>query len=86
MKREDLNLEASILDLRYKMKDILKALDRNESVKILYHGKLRGLISPCQRVVKIKVKQHPFFGMQTTDETSVSDVMAKLRGGRYGDL
>lgn len=78
-------MEASILDLRYKMKDVLKALERNESVKILYHGKLKGLITPCQRIVNKKVKQHPFFGMNASEETSVLDQMAKLRGGRYED-
>ena len=33
-------MKASIVDLRYKTTDILKALDRNESVTILYHGKI----------------------------------------------
>ena len=32
-------MKASIVDLRYKMNTILKALDRNEAVTILYHGK-----------------------------------------------
>lgn len=32
-------MQASIVDLRYRMNDILKALARNEEVEILYHGK-----------------------------------------------
>lgn len=79
-------MEASILDLRYKMKSILEALDRNEAVKILYHGKLKGTLLPSQRTSKLKVKQHPFFGMQSTEKKSVNDIMDDLRGGRYGDL
>lgn len=78
-------MEASILDLRYKMKDVLKALERNESVKILYHGKLKGLITPCRKTVEMKVKEHPFFGMNAHDKISVSEQMDKLRGGRYED-
>jgi len=78
-------MEASILDLRYKMKEVLKALERNESVKILYHGKPKGLITPYREVVKKKVKEHPFFGINTSDKLSVSDQMEKLRGGRYED-
>ena len=78
-------MEASILDLRYKMKEVLKALERNESVKILYHGKPKGLITPYHRAVDKKVKQHPFFGMNASDKVSVSDQMEKLRGGRYED-
>ncbi len=65
--------------------DLLKAPERNESVKILHHGRLKGLITSCQRIVSKKVKQHPFFGMNTSEETSVLDQMAKLRGGRYED-
>ena len=32
-------MKATIVDLRYRMKDILRALERNEDVSILYHGK-----------------------------------------------
>lgn len=35
-------MQASILDLRYRMKEILQALERNETVEILYHGKRKG--------------------------------------------
>lgn len=79
-------MEASILDLRYKMKSILEALDRNETVKILYHGKLKGLISPTQRSSKMKVKQHPFFGMLKSEKKTVDEILDDLRGGRYGDI
>ena len=64
------------------MKDVLKAIERNESVKILHHGKFKGLITPCQQVVSKKVKQHPFFGMNISEQTSVDDQLAKLRGER----
>lgn len=36
-------MKASIVDLRYKTAEILKALNLNESVSIMYHGKLKGL-------------------------------------------
>jgi antitoxin (DNA-binding transcriptional repressor) of toxin-antitoxin stability system len=39
-------MEASIPDLRYKMKDVLSALDRREKVNILYHGKIIGVLIP----------------------------------------
>lgn len=35
-------MKATVVDLRYKMNDVLKALDRNETVTILYHGKVKG--------------------------------------------
>ncbi len=42
-------MEASIVDLRYKMNDVLKALERNEKVTILYRGKPKGLIIPFKK-------------------------------------
>jgi len=37
-------MKASVVDLRYRMSEILKALDRNEDVSILCRGKLEELM------------------------------------------
>ncbi len=79
-------MDASILDLRYRTKEILQALDRNEVVNILYHGKLKGRIFPCKRKTENRVEDHPFFGMYTEEKEAVSDTMDSLRSGRYRDL
>jgi hypothetical protein len=79
-------MEASILDLRYKMKEVLQALDRREKVRILYHGKEKGTIIPSDTESKTKVNEHPFFGMNRKDKRSVNDVMGDLRKGRYDAL
>ena len=42
-------MKASILDLRRRMKDILLALDRNESVTIFYRGKEKAILSPSRQ-------------------------------------
>jgi hypothetical protein len=78
-------MRASILDLRYKMNDVLKALDRNEVVDILYHGKLKAKLFPCnlQQKKKLHVKDHPLFGMGKKDKKSVQAVINDLRGNRY---
>ena len=77
-------INASILDLRYKMKDVLKALHRNERVKILYHGQPCGLLVPWKTQSKTKrVAEHPFFGMDSTPTLSVDEMMEQLRGGRH---
>ncbi len=76
-------MQASILDLRYHMKEILRALDRNESVEILYHGKKKGLIIPHMTAQKISTKNHPYFGMTASTKNSVEKEMNKLRGSRY---
>jgi antitoxin (DNA-binding transcriptional repressor) of toxin-antitoxin stability system len=79
-------MEASILDLRYKMKEVLQALERREKVRILYHGKEKGTIIPTDSGTSEKVKEHPFFGMSRKQKRPVSDLMQDLRGGRYNAL
>jgi len=79
-------MQASILDLRYRMKEILQALERNETVEILYHGKRKGIIIPHIAIQKINTKDHPYFGMAASTKMSVEEEMDKLRGGRYYDL
>ncbi len=79
-------MKASVLDLRYKMKDILSALDKNEEVTILYHGKVKGVIVPATMKTKSKVEAHPFFGMKREDEEPVLVEMEKLMGGRYCEI
>jgi len=74
-------MKVTIVDLRYKMRDILKALERKEKVAIMYHGKQKGVIVPSSTVKDTRVSEHPFFGMLPQD-TDVHEVMAGLRGGR----
>lgn len=76
-------MKASIVDLRYKTNDILKALDRNESVTILYHGKVKGIIKPSRERTGIKVKDHPFFGMCIESGTTVLEELEDLRKPRH---
>ena len=76
-------MQASIVDLRYKMKDVLKALDRRESVTILYRGKRKGVLVPELEGSAKRVTEHPFFGMADDTDRGVDELMNKLRGGRY---
>jgi hypothetical protein len=76
-------MKASVVDMRYKMNEVLSALERNESVEILYHGRTKGIIKPVRTKVALKVKEHAFFGMYKTVSESVDDTMEKLRGRRY---
>jgi hypothetical protein len=79
-------MKASIVDLRYKMNDILKALDRNEKITILYHGKIKGIISPILNKKNKKVSEHRFFGMYENNKKSVEQEMDDLRRNRYDDI
>ena len=76
-------MEASIVDLRYKTSEILKALDNNESVIVKYHGKIKGIIEPAKRTITSKVKEHPFFAMYEESENSVLEDLENLRNPRH---
>jgi hypothetical protein len=75
-------MKATVVDLRYRMNEVLKALDRKECVTITHHGKVRGFIEPVQPLKAIKVQDHPFFGMKLKEAASVTAQMDKLRGPR----
>mgnify|MGYP006312515025 CR=1 FL=1 len=79
-------MEAKVVDLRYRMKDVLKALSRNERVSILYHGKVKGVILPVGQTGPKRVREHPFFGMYKDNARPVGDIMDELRGDRYRDI
>jgi hypothetical protein len=79
-------MEASIIDLRYKMKDVLEALERREAVKILYHGKVKGTIVPVSGSKQSSMRDHPFFGMGRDEKESVPELIDRLRKGRFDAL
>ena len=80
-------MKATVVDLRYKMNDVLKALDRNEKVTVLYRGKVKGVLVPTGEKTDQKIKDHPFFGMSSLDSSkSVADIMKELRRPRYDDI
>ena len=77
-------MNATVLDLRYKMNKVLGALENRESVHVLYHGKVKGIILPVGGSA-VKTMDHAFFGSNKSEE-SVDDVMEGLRGGRHRDI
>ena len=80
-------MKATIVDLRYKMNDVLKALERNERVTVLYRGKIKGILIPSGGKKQMKITDHPFFGMSSRlGKKSVLDDMDDLRRGRYNDI
>jgi hypothetical protein len=83
-------METSIVGLRHKMRDILRALDRNETVRVLYHGKERALLVPSRRKCRkpMRLADHPFVGMWAEDKEKedVAAYVRKLRQDRCRDL
>ena len=81
------------------MGDIIRALERNETVTLLYRGKKKGVIHPHRDTSVRKVEEHSFFGAGAESERSVEEEsffgagaesersveeeMNRLRGTRY---
>ena len=76
-------MKASIVDLRYKTREILEALERNESVTVLYHGRVKGVIQPAGKQPPGGIASHPFFGMSAGQPESVEAEMERLRRPRH---
>lgn len=79
-------MKASVVDLRYKMNEVLKALDRRERITITHHGKVKGIIEPVYTGTMMKVEDHPFFNMTAGEEEAVTELMDKLKGSRCDDI
>jgi antitoxin (DNA-binding transcriptional repressor) of toxin-antitoxin stability system len=79
-------MKATVVQLRYKMKDVLRALERNESVEVLHRGEVKGTIVPVKRKKQYIPKDHPTFGMWADDSRSVEEIMEELRKPRYDDI
>ena len=83
-------MQASILDLRRRMSEVIKALDRNEPVTILYRGKKRGVLLPTgsKKDARRSCRESSAFGMWK-DIASMKDAaeyVRNLRKGRFDDL
>lgn len=80
-------MDANIVDLRYKMSQVIAAIKRNEKVDIFYHGKKTAIMIPAGKDHSSQhVVDHPLFGMHAKEKRSVKEEMEILRGGRYRDL
>ena len=74
-------MNATIVDLRYNMKHVLRAIDRGETVTVLYRGKERAKltpIAPAPRSGAPKTKDQPLFGLWK-DREDISHPASYLR-------
>ena len=83
-------MKASIVDLRYKMNSVLKALERNEIVQIFYRGTEKASLVPATLNGSrgSDLRQLPAFGMwkNRKDLKDVDAHIRKLRKPRFDDL
>jgi hypothetical protein len=76
-------MKATVVELRYKMPRVLKALRARESVTLLYHGKVEGTISPVKPASRPRLEDSPVFGMRKSDKRSAKKIVDDLRSPRY---
>ena len=84
----EVDMKASVVDLRYRMKDVLKALDRGETVTVLYRGKEKARLTPVAGEKKTSLVSHAAFGMwkDRADLKNVPAYVRQVRRGRFDDL
>src|SRR5712691_1998118 len=84
-------MRASIVAPRYHMKDVLRAIDRGESVTVLYRGKEKARLVPSGEKAGqtlVNPSDHPACGMWK-DREDMADPVAyirRLRQPRYAHL
>ena len=82
-------MKATILDLRYRTKDVLNAVERGETVTVLHRGKEKAQIVPVPPPrIRAKVRANKAFGMwkDRKDLSNVQKFVRTLRQGRFHDL
>ncbi len=79
-------MKASFVDLRKKSAQILRALDRNETVTVYYRGRPKAIMRPVNSdSPPARVEDHPACGMwaDRDDLRNVAGHVRKLRRGRH---
>jgi antitoxin (DNA-binding transcriptional repressor) of toxin-antitoxin stability system len=74
-------MKATIVDLRYNMKHVLRAIDRGETVTVLYRGKERAKLTPIAPAPGSGTpgtKDQPLFGLWK-DREDIGDPASYLR-------
>lgn len=78
-------MKATFLDLRRRMREILRALERSESVTILYRGEAKAILHPIHERDEhgTRAADHPAFGIWA-DRKGMGDVATFVRELRQG--
>ena len=77
-------MKASVVDLRYRTKEILRALDAKEVITLTHRGSEKGRIVPIEQTNGDRqcFGNHPAIGMWADSTESVPDLIARIRKPR----
>ena len=77
-------MKASVVDLRRRMKDVVRALERGETVELTHRGKTKGVVHPSKSACMLKrACEHEAFGIWS-DRDDLDDVATAVRRLRKG--
>ncbi len=77
-------MQASVVDLRYKTKDILACLRRKQKVELTCRGKIEGIIVPVTEPSdRPPMSSHPAVGMWKDQAEPVPAMVKRLREPRF---
>lgn len=79
-------MNASVVDLRYKMREVLTAIRRGEVVNVEYRHKRIARIVPEKTGGQENLMNHAFFGSAADSRQTVYEYVRSLRKRRYRDL
>ena len=73
-------MEASVLDLRKRMHEVMSAINRHERVTLTYRGRRKAIIVPLSEATssRTKVEELPAFGIWA-DRSDMADPVAFVK-------
>lgn len=77
-------MKASVMDLRYKTKEVLRALEANEEILVTHRGTTKAKIVPISGPTsgKSMIANHPAVGMWKDVNESVPGMITRIRSPR----
>lgn len=77
-------MKASVMDLRYRTREILRALEAKEEITLTHRGTEKGTIIPASSLSpdSKSLADHPAVGMWADQTESVPDLIARIRQPR----
>lgn len=83
-------MKATFVELRQKSSEIIRSLERNETVTVFYRGKAKAIMRPVspEAATGGKTADHPAFGLWANREDMAvpAAYVRSLRRGRFHDL
>ncbi len=77
-------MKASVMDLRYRTKEVLRALEGREEITLTHRGKAKGKIVPADGIhpASPKITDHEAIGMWADHQEPVPALVARIRKPR----